>query len=269
MILRVLIYGTVFVLSIVFFGWVGLVIAPLLSFGISQFFGRPIKVDQSEPLFAKTSYASLWDAQFFELFGYLCKVDGVITRDEIAGVEVVFNHLEFDQEKRAEAIAAFNRGKDPSFNFGEALDTIRGLHLRQDVAISLIHLMNVVVTNADGSGLIAEERNLLYAIGSAFGLTVDTITQVLFLGQGEGRSQSGQSRIQDKPSNVLEIAYETLGIQKDSAPKDMKRRYRRLRGNAHPDRLPKSASPAEREAAEKRFTEIQRAWDIVRVQHGI
>ena len=248
------------------FGWSGFLVGCLIAFGVSLFRNRRVEIDHSQPFFSSTKPASIEDVHFFELFGYLCKIDGVVSRDEIHGVEVVFDHLQFTSEDRADAIAAFNRGKQRDFDFRGVLEHISQLHLPPDVAAQLIHLMNVVVANADGSGLVAEERNLLFRIGDAFGLTTDQIAEILMLRHRDDRERAVGH---DQASNSLELAYETLGFEEDMNETEMSRRYRKLRSRYHPDKLAKTASSAQRNAAERRFTEIQRAWDIVRVHHGL
>jgi DnaJ like chaperone protein len=52
----------------------------------------------------------------FAVTGALCKADGVVTRDEIAAAEAIFDGLHLSGEQRAQARAAFNRGKSPGFD---------------------------------------------------------------------------------------------------------------------------------------------------------
>ena len=269
LITRSLVNFAIILVSTIVFGWVGLAIGILIAFGVSWLFGQQITIDHSEPFFGETQPASIWDVHFFEMFGYLCKIDGVVSRDEIRGVEVVFDHLGFSGDERVEAISRFNRGKRADFDFQAALDEIRQLRLDVHTAANLIHLMNIVVANADGSGLVVEERDLLFQIGNAFGLNDAVISEVLLLGSTNARQQQSRSIPRQSPQQALEIAYSTLGIDPSSSDKEIARSYRKLRGKHHPDRLPKGASEADHAAAEKRFNEIQRAWDIVRVHHGM
>src|SRR6187399_1543591 len=49
----------------------------------------------------------------FAVMGALCKADGVVTRDEIRVVEQAFTWLRLAPEAKAQAKAAFTRGKAP------------------------------------------------------------------------------------------------------------------------------------------------------------
>ncbi len=287
--MRYFFYAIVILGATFFFGWIGFAVAFFLAIGADLFSGKRIDIDHSEPFFSKTNTASIADVHFFELFGYLCKIDGVVSRDEIRGVEVIFDDLWFSAEDRAAAIAAFNDGKQADFDFDGTLAEVSKLELQPQTAAQLIHLMNVVVASADGSGLIEKERVLLFRIGRAFGLSIRQIAEILMVPQqqywdqqaaqdethqGEYDDESNRSthwhqeRAADSKS-TLQMAYDTLGLGEDASSKTMIRRYKKLRSQYHPDKLSPAASEKKRTAAARRFTEIQRAWDIVRVRHGI
>ena len=52
--------------------------------------------------------------------------------------------------------------------------------------------------------------------------------------------------------------YETLGLQRDAGEGDIKKAYRRLAMECHPDRNPGD------EAAEQRFKELSEAYSILK-----
>ena len=264
--MRYLVAVLIIMISTLVLGWVGLVVGPLIAFGVLLFSSKRIYVDRSQPFFSSTNTASIQDVHFFELFGYLCKIDGVVSRDEIQGVEVIFDHLRFSPQERAAAIEGFNRGKHPDFDFESVLSEVTRLNLPTQTAAQLIHLMNVVVANADGSGLVVEERNLLFRIGDAFGLTQAQIAEILMLGNARASAQNSKA---EPALSALQRAYSTLGFAETATPKEMSRQNRKLRSRYHPDKLPNSVSDGERATAARRFDDIQRAWDIVRVHHGI
>lgn len=264
--MRYLVAALIIMTATFVFGWVGLAIGPLIAFGVLLFSSKRVYVDHSQPFFSRTNTASIQDVHFFEMFGYLCKIDGVVSRDEIQGVEVIFDHLRFSPQERAAAIDGFNRGKHPDFDFEGVLYEVTRLNLRTETAAQLIHLMNVVVANADGSGLVIEERDLLFRIGGAFGLTQAQIAEILMLGDGGASAQYSNA---EPAVSALQRAYKTLGFAETATENEMSRQYRKLRSRYHPDKLPSSVSDTERATAARRFDDIQRAWDIVRVHHGI
>ena len=52
-----------------------------------------------------------------------------------------------------------------------------------------------------------------------------------------------------------------MGLPVDAAPADVKRRYRALALETHPDRLPGSATAADRERARRRFARLSDEYD--------
>lgn len=277
--MRYVVAVTVALISTVLFDWVGLIFGCLVGFGLVLLGKSRIRVDHSQPFFASQQPVSYQDVHFFELFGYLCKIDGVVSRNEIEGVELVFEHLGFSLQERQEAIASFNHGKSPTFDFESTLQSVRQLHLSVASAERLLHLMNVVVANADGSGLIAEERHLLFRIGEAYGLSIRQIGEILMLTQDEYSSFTDQQQEHarsgkrapgaDYSKSTLQRAYETLNINPNASAREASKSYKRLRSKHHPDKLPKQASESERQTAARKFDEIQRAWDIARVHFNV
>ena len=53
-----------------------------------------------------------------------------------------------------------------------------------------------------------------------------------------------------------------MGLPVDAAPADVKRRYRALALETHPDRLPSSATAADRERARQRFARLSDEYDV-------
>ena len=293
--MRYVLYGAIVFFAAYVGDVIGLLIRLLICFGLSLFSGKRVKVENDAPFFAFESEAGVDQAEdwldsdaddfdakevnlgkygvfaklrFFELFGYLCKIDGVVSRDEITGVESVFRHLDFDEDEREAAIEAFRLGKEPEFDFRATLRTVSRFNIENTFATRLLHLMNVVVANADGSGLVEEERALLIQIGQAFGLRLDAINEILMLGQGRAQFEEGEPEPAESSKTTLDLAYDVLGVEARASDKQVERAYRRLRSRYHPDKLLRSASDDEKVATEKQFKDVQKAWDVVRVHRN-
>ena len=270
--MRFLGYFAVFILSVGIFDVWGFLISALVIFGYSMLRRRRISVDTSEPFFQPRRSAALEDARFFELFGYLCKLDGVVSESEIIGVEAVFEDFGITGEERTAAIASFNEGKQADYDIDAALEKVSQLNLRQTTAVQLLHFMNVVLTTANPDGITLDQQDTLYRIGYAFGLLPELIQETLFAYQTNANEQ--QEAYADEEAvapamSEIDRAYATLGLGENATAKEASRTYRKLRSRYHPDKLSRNASRTERRAAERHFTAIQNAWEIVRVHHGI
>ncbi|KAA1468835.1 DnaJ-domain-containing protein [Dentipellis sp. KUC8613] len=57
--------------------------------------------------------------------------------------------------------------------------------------------------------------------------------------------------------------YETLGLNKDATPEQVRKAYRQLALQTHPDRLPPSVSAADREEAAEKFRKVNNAYEVL------
>ena len=274
--LRFLIYVAVVIVFTAIGEGIGFVIGVLTCVGLHFVFVKKPTHAYDDPFSytgegadeSQGNYLTLANIQFFEIFGHLCKIDGVVSRDEIEGVEVVFRHLSFNEMEREEAIDAFRRGKEPDFDFEGALEQLQQTHFETIVASQLLHLLNVVVANIESGGLVREERAMLNRIGSAMGLQPEAINDILTLGQRQW-GQGTHTQPGAEPKSTIALAYESLELDEDASVRQIERAYRKLRSRHHPDKLLRSASDEEREATEKRFKDVQKAWDVLRVHHNL
>ncbi|KIK48153.1 hypothetical protein CY34DRAFT_798537 [Suillus luteus UH-Slu-Lm8-n1] len=57
--------------------------------------------------------------------------------------------------------------------------------------------------------------------------------------------------------------YETLGLNRDATPDQIRKAYRRKALETHPDRLPQGASPAQKSASEEMFRKVNNAYEVL------
>ena len=83
-------------------------------------------------------------------------------------------------------------------------------------------------------------------------------------GQGGGRRQTAA-----QASQPLSQAYAALGIEQSATDAEVKKAYRKLVGQYHPDKLVSQGLPEEMmEMARKRVREINTAYDRVKQARG-
>ncbi len=77
---------------------------------------------------------------------------------------------------------------------------------------------------------------------------------------GPRQNDGDNQRPDETNQGVGSDPYEILGISPDASPEEIRRAYRRLASQYHPDKV-SHLGPEFREMAETRFKEIQQAYD--------
>lgn len=202
----------------------------------------------------------------FAVMGALCKSDNVVTRDEIDAVEKIFTMLKLQEDQRRAAKAAFNRGKQPDFDLDGAVDQFARVSRRRAPLVQLFLQLQVMAVAADGRVHPAEHA-MLVRIARRLGLQEHDVAQLeALLRAGGGPSAPGAP----PPADRLADAYAALGVSPEASPAEIKRAYRRLISQNHPDKLAARGLPESmRAVAEERSREINAAYDLVKDARGM
>ena len=203
----------------------------------------------------------------FSIMGALCKADSVVTRDEINAVEQIFRMLRLQDEQRRQARAAFNRGKQPEFDLDAAVDGFARISRRRAPLIQLFLQLQVMAVAADGK-IDPAEHQMLVRIARRLGLSEHDVAQLEALLRAGTAGPSGRGA--PPPRDRLDDAYAALGVSADASPAEIKRAYRKLISQNHPDKLAARGLPESmRAVAEERSREINAAYDLIKSARGI
>jgi DnaJ like chaperone protein len=242
-------------LGALFGGFGGLLIGGLLgcaaSFGLRQFVVGSLQVAQTQ----------LLDSTF-SIMGALCKADNVVSRDEINAVERIFDMLKLQGESREQAKVAFNRGKQVGFDVDAAVDQFAQMSRGRGPLLQLFLQLQCMAVVADGR-IDPAEHAMLVRIAQRLGLSEADVSQLealLRAAMGDPSAAEGQPQ-----KDRLADAYTALGITANSKPAEIKRAYRKLISQNHPDKLAARGLPESmRPVAEERSRELNSAYDMIK-----
>lgn len=199
----------------------------------------------------------------FSIMGHLCKADGRVSPAEIAMAEALMGQMNLSADQRRAAIGLFNQGKAADFPFEAVLAQFRREVGRQrDVARFFLEIL-YGAGFADGE-LGAAERAVLLEVGRQLDFGT------LELAALEARARpAGRSR-QAAPQRSIDADYQTLGVARTATNDEVKRAYRRLLSQHHPDKLVGHGVPEEMVAlANEKTREIKEAYHRIMESRGV
>ena len=203
----------------------------------------------------------------FGALGCISKADGRVSEVEIAAAENLMRRLDLKPDERQEAISAFNEGKRPLFGLEASLrEFVHLTALRHDLRQMFLEIL-IEGAAADARVSQAEEA-VLFRVSRALSIPaqlLDAMLNASRAARGQGPYQPGAGRAGD-----LSRAYATLGLKEKATDAEIKRAYRKLISQYHPDRLVSQGLPEEMmEKAKVRVREINAAYDALKSARGI
>jgi len=191
----------------------------------------------------------------FSIMGHIAKADGQVTPDEIKSCKSIMDQMQLDEEQRAAAIKLFNEGKKPDFPLDDILVQFKQECHRRTNLIQVFLEIQVATAMADGH-LHKNEKKAIYYIGSHLGLDSSDIDQIFHV----GRSHPSTGRQQP-----ISEAYAILGVTKNNSDAEIKKAYRRLMSQHHPDKLLSKGLPEEMiKIATQKTQEIKAAYEQIK-----
>jgi DnaJ like chaperone protein len=228
-------------------------------------------------------------APLFALAGAIAKSDGRVSEQEIAATENLMARMQLSPDQRASAIERFAAGKQPDFAVHLTIADLKAwAGGRRDLAFLLLDMLLDIVY-AEGPlapnkfvlvrklcwSLGVDERELaaLAAMRGYAYAARDSAAGGSGYGRRYGSAGSGNDRYEQASREGLrqpagKDSYAVLGLGRDANEREIKRAYRKLISQHHPDKL--GDVPAElKRRAEERAREINAAYERIREERGI
>jgi DnaJ like chaperone protein len=201
----------------------------------------------------------------------MAKADGWVSQREIALAEAVMAQMELSPDMRRVAIGLFDEGKAEDFPLDDVLEQLRRECHRRRTLMQMFLEIQIQAAYADGRPGPNEERLLLH-ICNRMGISellFRRLEQLVRLQQefGAGRSWQGGDRGRPQPvvrGPTLDQAYAVLGVGRQATDAEVKRAYRRLMSQHHPDKLVSKGLPEEMmKLAAQKTHEIRQAYETI------
>ena len=200
----------------------------------------------------------------FSLLGCLAKADGRISSSEIAHAEEMMGRMGLSADRRKQAIAFFQEGATPTFSIDTCLSRFMAVCGRHNNLKRQLLSYLIALALADGELHHAEEallRKVSFQLGFPSALFDQLLTMLGAQAQFGGRAHYG-SEHDDKAS--LAAAYAALGVAETSSDSSVKKTYKRLVSQNHPDKLIGQGMPEDMiKLATERTQEIQKAYELI------
>jgi DnaJ like chaperone protein len=201
----------------------------------------------------------------FAFAGALSKSDGRVSEVEIAAAESLMARLRLDNAQRRAAIERFNAGKQPSFDASMTIAELkRWCGGRRDLAFLVLDLLLDLVY-AEGA-LVEAKLALLRKLCWSLGVSDHELAALAAMkGYAAQGARGAGARPQPGPLRV--DPYAVLGLERGSDERDIKRAYRKLMSQHHPDKLGDVPDELKRRA-EDRAREINAAYERIKSERG-
>lgn len=197
----------------------------------------------------------------FPLLGYIAKADGRVSEAEVAHTEQLMTKYGVTDSHRSQAINLFKVGTDPVFEADQVVRSFyQATNLHPDLRrVLLTYLVGIAM--ADGE-LHPGEEAALRNIAQGLGFSGALFEQLLAMLRAQDHFRDPA---RPASGSELDTAYAALGVSKDIGDVELKKAYRKLMSENHPDKLMGQGVPQEMiKMATERAQEVQRAYDLIR-----
>jgi DnaJ like chaperone protein len=269
-------------------GWTGKLIGALLGFILTRkplgvllglivghLYDQYVARSRAGPRADLASVRETFFRAAFTIMGHVAKSDGRVSEQDIAAARRVFRQFSLGEADTRAAMEFYTRGKQPDFDadamLAELAAACRG---REAVLRMFLEIQRRAALMADG--LQGATRATLLRVASALGISAMEFAHLemllRFQAQAGAWGPAGGTRPGAAPGgkSALAEAYEILGVGAAASDAEVKRAYRKLMSENHPDKLVARGLPESMlEVAKQKTQAIQAAWERIREARGL
>ena len=201
----------------------------------------------------------------FSVMGHVAKVDGRVCQDEIEIARRVMSQLGLNAPLQQAAIRLFNEGKRADFPLDEVLAQFKREALRRRTLLGMFLELLIQAAYADGV-MHPAERKLLLRVSGQLGFSIADFKRLEAMIRAAHQFGAGTSnKTAAESKNTLADAYTVLNLTPAASDEEVKKAYRRLLSQHHPDKLVAKGLPEEMmKMAAQRTHQIRSAFERIR-----
>ncbi len=216
----------------------------------------PKQLDKIQRTFFTTLFTSL---------GHLAKADGRVSEAEIAHAESVIKHMGLGSEQRQIAINLFQQGKSNAFNLHPVIKEFARICQNQQMLLQMYMELIIQGSLCDGQ-IHPKEMQILKRIAKTLGFR--RISLQIMIQRVQAEQYFHQFQNQHSNHNQLTKAYHVLELEQNAPFSEVKKAYRRLMAQHHPDKLAARGLPdSMQRIAHEKSLEIKQAYELIKQQH--
>lgn len=204
----------------------------------------------------------------FRVMGHIAKADGRVCESEVAQAEAIIAQLGLSGARRQDAIAKFKQGSDSSFALEPQMSDFMSVAKAQPLLRQMLLEALLAMALADGD-MADAERDIVTRVAGYLGVSGQEFQRLLDMMMAQRQFHGGSAGGQTSSAFDLKKAYQALGVDESISDADLKRAYRKLMSQHHPDKLIAKGVPEDMmKLATEKAQEIQVAYDLIKKNRG-
>lgn len=195
----------------------------------------------------------------FSVMGHLAKADGRVSENEIQMARTLMEQMRLNPMLKKMAIKLFTEGKADDFPLDDVLAQLKEECRRRHDLMRVFIEIQLQACYSDGT-LDQAEKKILLHICARLGFSRAEFEQIEAMLRGGGGRSGGM---------LLDDAYKILDVSKNATDAEVKKAYRRLMNQHHPDKLVAKGLPEEMmKIATEKTHEIRTAYELIKKERG-